>query len=250
MYVDELVRLHRLIQEEGPIVVGIDRRTPIYLVDALDKQFANDEGARYESPFHIVYVRGIEVRLPEGLKILKRPFSAYYLPLNRELSFRNQEVEAYLGRGWDWEGRGTPDPEAYLHPFWRLWRAGSSGSWSVGARAIFHLNLKRAVALRLEWQATTYKAQRIVIELNGQTLHTIQGDGTWTTYSVFLPETLLKLDNEVAFRFPDARSPLSLGESADSRRLGMLVRSMRFDVIEGKSRGRSIGGKRNTPVAD
>jgi hypothetical protein len=190
----------------GPLVAAVDRRTSESLIDELDRWFSKFEGIRFASPYHIAYVRGLDVRLEEGLRVDRRPLNRYYLPLGEEIIFNRYETEAYLGKGWG----------GIEHP----------ARWTAEPEAVMQLRLEEIAPLLMTMNFYTLGPQRIVVELNGTVVTTLEADDETRSVTVALPKEALKSGNELVFRLPDARPP----GGPDDRRLGMRVFSMRFDV--------------------
>jgi hypothetical protein len=167
---------------------------------------------RIDSPWYRVYVRGLKPTLPGGMDVVVQPLGVYYMPLNHEIRFNTREVDVYLGSGWC-----PAEPDA---------------RWSHGHRAEVHLNMRRDTALTLHMNMAAYREQRVIVELNGEVVETMHARSRFENYTVHLPGRLLGRENRLAFLLPDARSPRSLGDSEDTRVLGMRVIYMRFEVVK------------------
>jgi hypothetical protein len=211
MCVEGIDHVGALLQDEGPILVSVNKGTPRSVMQELEslfRPFAFCAGGRYESAFHIVYIRGAEPPLPRGIEARMRPFSAYFLPVNRRLAFGAREAEPFMSLGWG--------------------RIEQGGRWTEGMLAELHFMLKRIGALNLEIDSRTFRTQHIIVLLNGRVLEWFETDGGRTLQTIRLPGPLVDLENRLIFFMPDARSPESLGISEDDRVLGMQVYSMRF----------------------
>jgi 4-amino-4-deoxy-L-arabinose transferase-like glycosyltransferase len=193
----------RLVTEDGPIVVALARTAPAYLVRLVHSRFEG-EGVRYQNRLHIVFVRGLELDLPESITVSAERCGPLDPPFNeREL---NQPAIEFVS-GWSDRGRGR---------------------WSSGDRAVIRFALDRPGSQTLWMRARTYHHQRVELELNGHALTPIPGDGKSRTYSRPLPESVLAQNNELVFRLPDARLPAHTEGPEPRNRLGILIRSLRI----------------------
>lgn len=192
-----------LVAEDGPLVVAVSRTAPAYLVRLLHSRFEGD-GFRYQNRFHIVFVRGLELELPKSITMSAERCG----PLDPPFSDLERDQPAmHFTSGWGDEAR--------------------DGRWSFGEQAVVEFALDRPRPLTLSLRARTYRRQRVEVELNGHELPFIQGDGKARTIQRHLPESLLALKNELSFRFPDARIPDHIEGSAQGRRLGIQIQSLR-----------------------
>jgi hypothetical protein len=129
---------------------------------------------------------------------------------------------------------GSPEAERYM---WYGWSRREEGlRWSDGKEAalVFASSPGSDIMLRMKLGALVAPGrheQRVNIDLNGQQLQTllIKEDGA-REYSLLLPKELLRGRNVLTFGLPDAASPKSLGQSDDTRLLGIAVYWMEFQV--------------------
>ncbi|MHC4942546.1 MAG: ArnT family glycosyltransferase [Planctomycetota bacterium] len=213
--VENIDQVAALLEERDPILVSINKEVPPGLIqdlEALFRRFAFCEGGRYESPFHVLFTRGLAPRLPEGLNARMHPLSGYILPLNENLCFDKHEVEPFLTASWH--------------------GAEQEGRWTEGPLAGFLFMVTRRRTLILEIDLHTYQPQHVIVLLNGTVLDWYESDGERSRHWIKLPGPLMDYENELYFYLPEARSPKSLGISNDDRVLGMKVFSMRFDELD------------------
>jgi hypothetical protein len=126
------------------------------------------------------------------------------------IRFEDASSDGYLLDGWD---VATP-----------------TGRWTTAERASMAFRLASPRAdLVLRFEARPFQSQKILISLNGRLIETLRPNPKgFAVYDIALPAGLLAEDNRLDFEFPDAHSPLSVGESQDSRRLGAWVKWMEF----------------------
>jgi hypothetical protein len=73
--------------------------------------------------------------------------------------------------------------------------------------------------------------QSVQVDLNGRSIASIDiSDDQARVYSFALADGLLKEDNVLTFRLPDAASPESLNQGPDPRLLGLRVEWLQFSV--------------------
>lgn len=212
----ELEQLDAFLVKENPVMVSIRTGAPAPLAEAVEmrlRQYAAGKGGRYTSPLYTVYTRGIEPPLPEGVLAKMHALNAYYPMMNEKIHMYTPASEALLGRGW----RDTD----------------SNARWSIGDTASLRFLLRKTVPLNLEMEVRTFRRQRIIVELNGVTLDTVQAEGKWKEHTFLLPKEHLRPDNELIFRLPDAKSPKDIGAGQDAAVLGMYVPWIRFIERDG-----------------
>ena len=130
--------------------------------------------------------------------------------LDEPLAMDREDVEAFLGSGW---GQGER-------------KFGLRSTRGKAAR--IHFGLDKVEQLVVTLDAQTVGRQRVEFVLNGQSILATEGDGAWGRIDVALPPGLLRADNELLIRLPDARSPRSVGVGTDDRVLGLAVRTLEF----------------------
>jgi len=81
--------------------------------------------------------------------------------------------------------------------------------------------LERLEPLYWSMRLRPYGRQRMSVELNGQPVVPTRRLHGWETVVAPLPVELLRADNRLVLRLPDARSPKSVGYSGDTRVLGI-----------------------------
>ena len=116
----------------------------------------------------------------------------------------------------------------------RGWSGNESwGTWSDGDQGvlIFHLEaawLKQSAPLELRIGARRFEGQEMRLTLNGRPV-----PFEWTTFGLIagLPADHLGMENRLTFDFPGARSPASLGQSVDERRLGLGIEWLTLDPV-------------------
>jgi hypothetical protein len=158
-------------------------------------------------------------RQPQFLAGLIRP------PLDREypliegktrIDFTSRDADKYLWYGWS-------GPEPNLR-------------WSEAREAamVFALKDVRDVAWRAHLAPFVVRGaserQRVYLELNGRRVETFLMDESRDyDLSVNLPRAMLRRENVLTVRLPDAASPEDLKLSLDVRRLGIAVYWMEFE---------------------
>lgn len=111
---------------------------------------------------------------------------------------------------------------------------GGSGRWSEGPTATFACNLPairpKIAHLNTIGLVSEAHAQRMTVSVNGGTEQLIE-------YSFASPSRVVSIelpDDQAGllrfhFSFPDATSPLELGINMDNRKLGVMIKSIRFE---------------------
>jgi hypothetical protein len=168
-------------------------------------------------------------------------------------------VDEHQERLWDWrqpqflagwlpipqprdfplgEGRidfAQADAEAYM---WYGWGARAEGlRWtnSKEAAMVFSLNRINETVMRMKLGAFVvpgkHDEQRVNVALNGQRLQTLSlREEAAREYALTLPVEMLRQKNVLTFGLPDAASPQSLGEGAESKPLGIAVYWIEFQA--------------------
>ncbi len=140
------------------------------------------------------------------------------VPAALQIDFGTNKADPYLWFGWS-----APEPNS---------------RWTEAKEAgiVFHVDSLPARDLLMEIQlagfvvAGKHPQQRVNIALNGTTVDSfVIEQGESMGHTMALPARLLRSDNELIFKLPDARSPLSLGLSKDPRPLGISVFWMEFE---------------------
>lgn len=114
-----------------------------------------------------------------------------------------------------------PQAEDYLRDGW-------DGDNTEGHKAGIAFALERIEPLYLRLALEPYRQQRILVELNGHVVLPAMLLRGPETVVVELPVERLRAENRILLRLPDARSPKSLGDSGDSRVLGVKARWMQL----------------------
>ena len=102
--------------------------------------------------------------------------------------------------------------------------------WTDGRRAdiAFGLDRRDARVLSLELEpflGTGLEVQRVNLVLNGRRLPSLElRDPRPRVHAMALPDGVLGTENVLSLELPDATAPVSLGKSADARRLGVALR--------------------------
>jgi hypothetical protein len=167
----------------------------------------------------LMYRKLWDWRQPQFLAGLMRPPLDHDYPLvetRTRIDFTRQEANQYLWYGWS-------GPEAGLR-------------WSEAKEAalVFSLREIKDVSLRLKLMPFLAKGlldeQRLTVELNGQPLET-QSFREIKDYqlSLKLPAAMLREQNVLVFKLPDAVSPESLKLTIDQRPLGIAVKWMELE---------------------
>jgi hypothetical protein len=131
----------------------------------------------------------------------------------------------------------APQAGQYL---WYGWSGSETGlRWSDGREAtiVFGLADMRDLLLEIRMEpflaGTQIVSQRLNIKLNNQHLQALTlSDGEMKSYTLKLPQTILKHQNVITIEMPDATSPRSLKTGKDERLLGVRVGSVRFSIDE------------------
>jgi Domain of unknown function (DUF7024) len=153
-----------------------------------------------------------------------------YVP-GEVVSFRKSgDGSRFLGKGWSW-------PEEW-------------GTWTDGARADVILRLDQPYRLPLEvvLQGQAFVADgspRQEVEVFANERHlgdwTFDHENETSEFSAVIPSQFTDSRTmKVSLHIAHPRSPESLGRSADSRRLGVLLHEMRITVRESKATDESV----------
>jgi hypothetical protein len=160
-------------------------------------------------------------RQPQFLAGWVRPGLPANVPVltSDRIDFAGAQVESYLWFGWS-----TPDPKS-------RWTEERS------AGIVFRMtneSLQRDQILNMQLSGFVvplrHRSQRVIAILNGTTVDSFlieQTDPIERT--IKLPASLLRTENELIFRLPDAASPKSFGLSKDPRKLGIAVYWMQLE---------------------
>lgn len=143
------------------------------------------------------------------------------LTLGKTVSFTKaapKQTRSILMAGWSY-------PE-----YWGVWNQ----DWT--AKLAFHLENEPRHDLTLTLDFTLFLAeahptQSLSLSLNGRRIHNrvFTRDSAASPWTVTLPRGLLQDFNILRLTMPDARSPLSLGLSNESRPLAIGLKSLRLD---------------------
>lgn len=148
----------------------------------------------------------------------RRPADIPVLAFDR-IDFAGAQAEPYLWFGWsapDPKSRWTEEKEAGI-----VFRLGPDIS-------------QRDLTLRMQLSGfvipTRHSRQRVTAILNGTKVGDFVIEGTEPIErSIKLPAPLLRSENELIFKLPDAASPKSFGLSSDPRALGIAVYWMQVE---------------------
>ncbi len=142
-------------------------------------------------------------------RLVTLPRLAAVWPIGRRLEMASAAAADHLGSGWTISEKGfccSVEPVAEL---------------------VFSIEEIRSLVLSMS--ASTVRAQRVVVLLNGSSIADGGSDGLAPrTYHLDLPESLLRRENRLRFELPQAHSPQSLGISDDTRLLGIRIAWMRL----------------------
>jgi len=153
-------------------------------------------------------------RQPQFLAgLITPPLDQDYSPLviGSEIEFANPESSnKYLWYGWSW-------PEAGFR-------------WTDGKEATFIFGLDKPADLKFKMKVLPFiregiqDQQRIYLYLNGVLIDSlVLNSNRDTQLSVDLPSSLLRQQNTLRFRLPDAASPELLKVSPDQRQLAIAI---------------------------
>jgi hypothetical protein len=159
-------------------------------------------------------------RYPQFLAgLLPPPLPATFpvVPNEARIDFGSEQSEKYLWFGWS--GREQ------------------NFRWTDGKKAafIFRSTEPQPVSFRISMGAfltrSALEKQSVQVDLNGRSIASIDiSDDQTRVYSFALADGLLKENNVLTFRLPDAASPKSLNLGADPRLLGLRVEWLQFSV--------------------
>lgn len=152
--------------------------------------------------------------------LLKPPLPREFPLLQGRINFASPEAQKFLWYGWSWD-------EAQQR-------------WSDGREAAVIFALDETKESALQMRAGPFlaqgilKRQRVDLQLNGVQLGEITLDSNEAkVYSIVLPQSTLKRENILTFKFPDAASPKSLKLGDDMRRLAIRVEWMELEPQTG-----------------
>jgi hypothetical protein len=161
-------------------------------------------------------------RQPQFLAGLIRP------PLDRDyplidgktlIDFRSQDADKFLWYGWS-----GPEPEF-------RWTETREAAFVFASPATSDITLR--IRLKPFISPGLRNRQRLAVELNGTNVGAISFDQPQTyEVSFVLPKHLLKAENVLTFKLPDAESPQNLKLSTEERFLGIAVEWMEFQPNE------------------
>ena len=134
------------------------------------------------------------------------------LTAGRTLPLGSHEAAEYLGRGWS--------------------RPEGSFRWTDGPTAEIVFAAEPSGGARLRMRLTPFGRQRLEIRLNGERLDVLE---LTAAGEIEVPARGLARENVLGLALPDARSPSSLGQSADTRTLGVSVEWIRLDGVPGSA---------------
>ncbi len=119
--------------------------------------------------------------------------------------------------------------------------------WTCAPQASLHFGMDPVGAAVVELTMSSFQPQRILVEINGTPVGSFNGDGTSLQhYQITVPASLMRSENRLTFRLPDAHSPRSVGMGGDARLLGASVarvRIVRAVEPESSTAGRSRDAK-------
>jgi hypothetical protein len=142
-----------------------------------------------------------EIEVHGGMVHLYRPLGI--------MDFSNNAVQKYLRGGWG--------------------PAASWGRWTIGPSSEMLLPSVTAHPKRLKIMVKSLGRQRVEVEVDKRPVASLEFDDTWRICDVPLPARTSPQTARLVFKFPDARTPLSLHQSDDDRLLGMAVQWMTID---------------------
>jgi glycosyl transferase family 2/uncharacterized protein DUF7024 len=105
--------------------------------------------------------------------------------------------------------------------------------WTDGKEAVIRVRPERPQGAPdprfIRLRAVAFgKPQRVTVLVNGNGSVELTVDSTWRDYEVAINSVNNQADNELKFLLPDAHSPKSVGQSEDTRELGIALSSLRF----------------------
>jgi hypothetical protein len=174
-------------------------------------------------------------RQPQFLAgLIAPPLDRDYPPItiNKQIEFtRPEESNPYLWYGWS--------------------NAETDYRWTDGCEATLVFALEARYDLSLKMKVLPFiregllDQQRIQIDLNGAAIDSVVlSRNQDTDLSISLPRHLLKSENTLKFRLPDAASPELLRISTDQRLLAFAVYWIRFEASRNASNGQLFGVRR------
>ena len=109
--------------------------------------------------------------------------------------------------------------------------------WTCAPEASLRFGMDPVGAVDVELTMSSFQSQRIVVEVNGAAVGEFEGDGSSLRhYRAEVPAGLVRADNRLTLRLPDAHSPRSVGLGGDARLLGAEVARVRLvRVVEPES---------------
>jgi hypothetical protein len=133
------------------------------------------------------------------------------------LDFGDSQVEKYLVSGWS-------SPEGPCR-----WSDGNEAGIIFGLEKIEPLNL--AIKMRPFIAPSQRNGQNVAVFLNNRKIckWDLRAEGAAVS-TAQLPRKLLKTNNLLTFRFPQAASPAALGLSQDERKLAIYAEWMKLDA--------------------
>jgi hypothetical protein len=159
-------------------------------------------------------LRGVEAKV---LAPIARP--ERFPPLPDRLDLSVAAADPWLFSGWSW-----------AEPQFR---------WTEGPEASLVFGMDRAADLEMQLLVAPYliprkvKTQNVVVSCNGKEVTRFRlASPDMALHSVRLPASHLRLENVITFGLPNAAIPMSLGESLDSRRLGIRVAWIEFRNLQ------------------
>ena len=170
----------------------------------------------------VVSVQNLSIYRRVSARLARPPFAVHLM--DHRLSFgcpidfsENGDLAFYVGEGWS-------DQELAMR-------------WTDGPIAVLRVRLEgapNAVARKriyLDFRAASFGAsQQVVVTIDGKQVSDLQIVSEQHNYeiTVDLDNPDPNLEHEIAFKLPDAHSPLSAGVSQDPRQLGISMSSMTF----------------------
>jgi hypothetical protein len=160
-------------------------------------------------------------RQPQFLAGLVRPPRPTTIPLLAfgRIDFATPKAEPYLWYGWS-----APDPKS------RWTEAREAGIVFVLGDTVPRSDLLLKIQLSGFVVANKHPRQRVGVILNGTTIDSFVIENSEPSErTLALPAKLLRKENDLIFKFPDATSPASIGLSPDPRPLGIAVYWMQLE---------------------
>ena len=172
----------------------------------------------------LLAVRIEDIRLVNG-RVLPAKFPLFPV----RLDFGNSQAEKYLVSGWS-------PPEDLCR-----WSDGNKAEIIFGLEKIEPLNLE--IKMRPFLHSKRPNRQNVAVFLNNRKICTwdLRTEGA-SVSTAQLPRNLLKTDNLLTFRLPQAASPAKLGLSPDERELGIYAEWMKLGAP-----GTAAASKMGTP---